>query len=292
MIVSDITLFNTLTAALDGTASQIQLSEQQLSTGRRVNQPSDDPAAYAQTEVLSQQSSAITNDVSIADQVQSQLSTVDNVLSSAGNALDSAVQLATQGADATTSTSQMADLGKEVNALLSQMIGLANSQYDGSYVFSGDKVLTAPYSAAGIYSGGTNGNSVELSDGTSMQVNFNGQLIFGDATTGPIGALSALAAALNAGNKTAVATTLPQLQASIQQIATARAGIGTTINTASAEATNGNSNLVTLSAAINNVSGTDIAKTTLLFQEQSVQQQALVSLGSELNKIPLIDILA
>jgi flagellar hook-associated protein 3 FlgL len=292
MIVSDITLFDTLTAALDGTASQIQLSEQQLSTGRRVNQPSDDPAAYAETEVLSQQSSAITNDVSIANQVQSQLSTIDNVLSSAGNALDSAVQLATQGADATTSTSQMADLGKEVNALLSQTIGLANSQYDGSYVFGGDKVLTAPYSATGIYSGGTNGNSAVLSDGTSMQVNFNGQLIFGDATTGPIGALSALAAALNAGNKTAVAATLPQLQASIQQIATARAGIGTTINTALAEATNGNSNLVTLTAAINNVSGTDIAKTTLLFQEQSVQQQALVSLGSELSKIPLIDILA
>jgi flagellar hook-associated protein 3 FlgL len=292
MIVSDITLFNDLTAALDATASQIQLSEQQLATGRRVNQPSDDPAAYAQAEVLSQQSSAITNDVSIANQVQSQLSTVDNVLAGASNALDSAVQLATQGADGTTSTSQMADLGQEVNALLSQMISLANSQYNGAYVFSGDNVLTAPYSAAGVYSGGANSNSVVLSDGTSMQVNFNGQSIFGDATTGPIGTLTALAAALNSGNKAAVAATLPQLQASIQQIASARAGIGTTIDTASADATNGNSILVTLTTAINNVSGADIAQAISSFQEQSVQQQALVSLGSELNKIPLINILA
>ena len=292
MIVSDITLFDTLTAALDGTASQIRLTEQQLATGRRVNQPSEDPAAYAQAEVLSQQSSAITNDVSIANQVQSQLSTVDNALSGASNALDSAVQLATQGADATISTSQMADLGQQVNALRSQMISLANSQYNDAYVFSGDNVLTAPYSAAGAYSGGTNSNAVVLSDGTSMQVNFNGQAIFGDATTGPIGTLTALAAALNSGNKVAVAATLPQLQASIQQIATARAGIGTTINTASAEATNGNSILVTLMAAINNVSGADIAKTISLFQEQSVQQQALVSMGSELSKMPLINILA
>jgi flagellar hook-associated protein 3 FlgL len=125
-----------------------------------------------------------------------------------------------------------------------------------------------------------------------MQLNFNGQSIFGDATTGPIGTLTALAAALNAGNQSAVAATLPQLQAAIQQIATARAGIGTTIDTASAEATNGNSNLVTLASAINNVSGTDIAKTALLFQEQNVQQQALVNLGSELSKLPLINILA
>jgi flagellar hook-associated protein 3 FlgL len=292
MIVSDITLFNTLTTALDQTANQIQLTEQQLATGQRVNQPSDDPAAYAQTEVLSQQSSAITNDVSVATQAQNQLSTIDSALSSAGNALDSAVQLATQGADATVSTSQMADLGQEVNGLLAQMIGIANTQYDGAYVFSGDQVLTAPYSTAGVYSGGTNTNSVVLSDGTSMQLNFNGQSILGDATTGPIGALTALAAALNAGNQSAVAATLPQLQAAIQQIATARAGIGTTIDTASAEATNGNNNLVTLAAAINNVSGTDIAETAMLFKEQTTQQQALVSLSSELSQLPLVNILA
>jgi flagellar hook-associated protein 3 FlgL len=292
MVVSNISLFNTLTSALDQTANQIQLSEQQLATDQRVSQPSDDPAAYAQTEVLSQQSSAITNDVSIATQAQSQLSTIDGTLSSAGNLLDSAVQLATQGADSTVSTSQMADLGQEVNGLLTQMIGMGNTQYDGAYVFSGDQVLTAPYSAAGDYSGGTNTNSVVLSDGTSMQLNFNGQSIFGDATTGPIGALTALAAALNSGDQSAVAATLPQLQSAIQQIATARAGIGTTMDTASAEATNGNSNLTTLAAAINNVSGTDVAKTTLLFQEQTTQQQALVSLSSELSQLPLVNILA
>jgi flagellar hook-associated protein 3 FlgL len=156
MIVSDITLFNTLSTALDQTANQIQVTEQQLATGQRVNQPSDDPAAYAQTEVLSQQSSAITNDVSVATQAQSQLSTIDSALSSTGNALDSAVQLATQGADATVSTSQMADLGQEVNGLLAQVIGIANTQYDGAYVFSGDQVLTVPFNAAGVYSGGTN----------------------------------------------------------------------------------------------------------------------------------------
>jgi flagellar hook-associated protein 3 FlgL len=292
MIVSDITLFNTLTTALDQTANQIQLSEQQLATGRSVNQPSDDPAAYAQTEVLSQQSSAITNDVSIATQAQNQLSTIDGALASAGNALDSAVQLATQGADATISTSQMADLGQEVNGLLEQVIGSSNTQYNGAYVFSGDQVLTTPFSAAGAYSGSTNTNSVVLSDGTSMQLNFNGQSIFGDATTGPIGALTSLAAALNAGDQSEVAAALPQLQTAIQQIATTRAGIGTTMDTASAETTNGNSNLTTLAAAINNVSGTDIANTALLFQQQSVQQQALVSLASQLSNLPLVNILA
>jgi flagellar hook-associated protein 3 FlgL len=292
MIVSDISLFSGLTTALDATASQLQLTEQQLSTGRSVNQPSDDPAAYAQTELLSQQSSAITNDIAIANQAQSQLSTVDNALSDVSNALDSAVQLATQGADGSISTSQMTDLGQEAQGLLAQTVESANTQYNGAYVFGGDQVLTAPYSSAGTYSGDTNANSVVLSDGTSMQLTFNGQSVFGDLTTGPIGALTALVTALNASDKSAVAAALPQLQASIQQIAATRAAIGTTMNNASAEVSNGNNTLTTLTAESNDVSGTNIAQTALLFQEQSAQQQALVNLGSEMSQLPLINILA
>lgn len=292
MVVSDISLFNYLTSALDNTSSQLQLTEQQTATGLRVNQPSDDPAAYAEAKLLSQQESAANNDISVASQAQDQLSTIDNALSGVTNALDSAIQQATQGADSTISTTQMAALGQAVTGLLAQVIGVGNTRYNGAYVFGGDQVLNTPYSATGVYSGDSQSNSVTLSDGTSMQLSFNGQSIFGDATTGAIGTLTALAAALNAGDKSAVAAALPQLQTAIQQVAGARAAIGSTMNAASAEVSDGNNNLVSLQSAVSDVSGADIAKTAMLFQEQSVEQQALVSLGSELSKMPLVNILA
>jgi flagellar hook-associated protein 3 FlgL len=292
MTISDISLFSSLASALDNTASELQLTEQQISTGKSVNQPSDNPAAFAESELLTEQQSAVTNDVSIATQAQNQLSTTGSALTSTANALDSAIQLATQGADSTLNASQMQALGATVSGLLSQVIGLANTQYDGAYVFSGDQVLSQPFSATGVYSGDSNSNSVTLSDGTSIQLTFDGQSIFGDATTGAIGTLTTLVSALNAGDKSAVSAALPQLQTSLQQIATASTAIGTTTDTASAEVTNGNSTLTALAGDINNVSGTDIAQATMLFQEQSVQQQALVSLGSELSKMPLINILA
>ncbi|HJU09814.1 MAG TPA: hypothetical protein VJ728_03005 [Candidatus Binataceae bacterium] len=292
MVVSDISLFNYLTSALDNTSSQLQLTEQQTATGLRVNQPSDDPAAYAEAKLLSQQESATNSDISVASQAQDQLSTIDNALSGVTNALDSAIQQATQGADSTISTTQMAALGQAVTGLLAQVIGVGNTRYNGAYVFGGDQVLNTPYSATGVYSGDSQSNSVTLSDGTSMQLSFNGQSIFGDATTGAIGTLTALAAALNAGDKSAVAAALPQLQTAIQQVAGARAAIGSTMNAASAEVSDGNNNLVSLQSAVSDVSGADIAKTAMLFQEQSVEQQALVSLGSELSKMPLVNILA
>jgi flagellar hook-associated protein 3 FlgL len=185
----------------------------------------------------------------------------------------------------------MSALGQAVNGLLNQLIGIGNTQYAGAYVFAGDQVLSTPYSASGAYSGDSNSNSAILSGGTSLQLTFNGQAIFGDTTTGAIGTLTALANALNSGNQSAVAATLPQLQTALQQIAMAQSALGTTMNSASAETTNGNNQLTTLSSAISNVSQTDVAQAAVTVNEQLLQEQALVSLGSDLSRIPLINIL-
>ena len=63
MSVADLTLFNGLASSLDNTTSAMQTLAQQLGTGKRVNQPSDDPTAFASSELLSQQQSVVTNDV-------------------------------------------------------------------------------------------------------------------------------------------------------------------------------------------------------------------------------------
>jgi flagellar hook-associated protein 3 FlgL len=292
MPISNISLFNSLALALNNNANQLQATEQEISTGKSVNQPSANPAAYAESELLTDQQSALTNDVSLATQAQDQLNTISSALTSTANALDSAIQSATQGADATISSSQMQDLGQTVSGLLSQVISLANTQYSGSYVFGGDQVLTQPYSATGTYSGDANGNSVQLSDGTSLQLTFDGQSIFGDSTTGVIGTLTSLVSALNAGNKSAVAATLPQLQSALQEIATASDNVGTSASAAANTITNGNNNLTTLASDINDVSGTNVAQAATQFQAEDTQQQALVALGSELSQMPLINILA
>jgi flagellin-like hook-associated protein FlgL len=64
-----------------------------MATGKSVNQPSDDPTAYAQTELLEQQQSAITNDVALATQAQSQLTTINGALSQASDILNSAIRM-------------------------------------------------------------------------------------------------------------------------------------------------------------------------------------------------------
>jgi flagellin-like hook-associated protein FlgL len=121
---------------------------------------------------------------------------------------------------------------------------------------------------------------------------FNGQSIFGDSASGTIGALTALQAALNSGSQAAVAATLTQLQAAVTQIAQVRSGIGATMNNASNETNTGNSNIISLTSSINTATGLDVAKAAASLQELNLQEQALVSLGSDLGKLPLINVLA
>jgi flagellar hook-associated protein 3 FlgL len=292
MSVPDLSLFSSLAYSLDNSTANLQQIEQQIATGKQVLQPSDNPTAYAASQVLSAQQSAVSNDLVLAQQVQAQLTTADGALANVGNAINSALSIATQGASATTSPSAMATLGAQVQSILSQVIGEANSQYGGSYLFAGNQVQAAPYDSSGNYIGDNGSNSVTFSNGNQVQTNFDGQSIFGNTGSGLIGTLTALASALNGGNQAAVAAALPQLQTALTNLATSRGNLGINLQTANNLITNATDQSTSLQASISNLTGVDIARAAANEQETLLQQQALVSLGSDLGKIPLVNILA
>lgn len=292
MGVSDLSIFSSLAFGLDNATSNLQQVEQELATGKSVSQPSDNPTAFASSQVLSAQESAVSNDLVLGQQVQSQLSTASNALSNVSTSIDSAISIATQGADSSISTTEMATLGTQVQSILQQVIGAANSQYGGSYLFAGNQVQAPPYDSNGNYNGDTGSNFVTFSDGTKVQTNLDGSAIFGNATTGLIGTLTSLASALDSGNKTAVAAALPQLQTNLAGIAAANGSLGISLNSVSSLVSNATNQSTTLQSSISNLVDADVPQAAAKEQETLLQQQALISLGSGLNNLPLVNILA
>ncbi len=292
MGVSDLSLFNSLAYSLNNTSSNLQEIEQQIATGKQVVVPSDNPTEYAASQVLGAQQSAVSNDLVLAQQVQAQLNTADGALSNVGNAIDSAISVATEGASATTTASTMTTLGAQVQSILQQVIGQANSQYGGSYLFAGNQVQAAPYNSSGTYAGDSGTNSVTFSNGNQVQTNFDGQAIFGDTNSGLIGTLTSLASALDSGNQAAVSAALPQLQTALANLASAQGNLGINLQTANNLVTDGTTQSTTLQTQISNLVGVNVAQAATTEQELVLQQQALVSMGSGLAQIPLINILA
>jgi flagellar hook-associated protein 3 FlgL len=292
MSISDLTMFNSLAYSISAVEENLQQSQIALATGKQINQPSDNPTAWEQSALMTGRESAMSNDVTLAGSVQTRLAGADSALNQAENAVNAAIVTATQGSDATVSTAQMQSLAQSVQGMLSEVIDAANIQQLGSYIFSGTQTLTQPYSASGVYAGNAGSNSVTFSDGTSLQETFNGQAIFGDNTSGAIGALTSLVSALSAGNKAGVAAALPALQSALQQLATARTALGATMNRLQTLVTNTNGEIISVKSAQSNLVDANVAQLAANVQEQLLQENALISLASGFSKIPLVNVLA
>lgn len=164
-------------------ARREQLSEQ-LSSGLRVRNPSDDPVSAARiiqaNSELRTNSQFLTNLERVGDQLQ----TVDGSLNQAIIVIQRAQALATQGANFTQTAATRAAMASEVSGLIEQMLTIANTSFGGRYVFAGGADGAQPFLADSaspsgvIYRGDTAQRSLAFPGGAQSPVGIDGQTIF------------------------------------------------------------------------------------------------------------------
>ena len=140
MRIATSTLYGEQSASIDNLYATYQNQGQQLSTGKSLNVPSDDPTVIAQDLGVRADNSVQTQLGKNYTGLANQLTTVDGALSNLTSALQSARNLVVEGASDTVNASQRADLGTQMNQILQEVIGFANTQYNGTYVFGGTSV--------------------------------------------------------------------------------------------------------------------------------------------------------
>ncbi len=150
MRIATSTVYDNQSTSIDNLYATYQQEGQQLSTGKSLNVPSDNPTVIAQDI-------AVRNDNSVTTQVEknltdlnNQLTAVDGSLSSLTNILQSARSLAIEGASDTINPSQRTAIAAQVDQLLQETVGLANTQYAGKYVFAGTAVPTSQQLVQGV----------------------------------------------------------------------------------------------------------------------------------------------
>ena len=139
------TISENFLANLGTLQQQMALTQEQLSSGKRINRPSDNPGALP--DVLQLES-----DLSRVNQVSQNLSNVTGAVNTAESALQSATTLLNQvttlgeqGANSTTTAAQRSALAQQVQQSLAQMVSISQTTFDGQYVFGGDNPTQAPY---------------------------------------------------------------------------------------------------------------------------------------------------
>ncbi|MGD0096759.1 MAG: flagellar hook-associated protein FlgL [Terracidiphilus sp.] len=158
-------------------------AEQQVSTGLRVNQLSDDPAASANMVVSLAESANIDQYTSNVNSVLPRMQATGSALSSIVSSLNSAITLGTSGANSDLQTDQKQAIAAEVQSDLSSVIAQANTEFNGVYVFGGSETTTPPFVAASTTynsSQGSVGNPLT----TSTALTAGSITTISDATTG------------------------------------------------------------------------------------------------------------
>jgi flagellar hook-associated protein 3 FlgL len=209
---------------------------QELSTGRRVNLPSDDPAAEAAMIGENSQSAAVDQYTANSDSLTNVLGTANSTLQSVVTLLQQAVSLGVEGASSVNSQTDLNSLANEVSSIQSQVVSLANTSFAGQYLFAGTATGSAPYVADAAnpnqidYVGNSQQNKVQIGTGLSAAANLPGSSIFSQPGANVFGALQSLVTALQSGNTTSIATAQASVSNSLNSVDTAQGFYGNTLD--------------------------------------------------------------
>jgi flagellar hook-associated protein 3 FlgL len=271
-------------AAIQQSESSLQTALQQVSTGKSVTVPSDNPAASADMVQNTIETADVDQYTQNVSSVLSTVQTADAALSSVVSSLTKAVSLGTEGANGTNSAANQQAIATQVQGILSSVVAQANLSYQGAYVFGGTANTTVPYtadptSASGYaYNGNSGVNSVQVGDQLSVQVNLPGSEVFSNASADVLGSLSSLVTALQSGNAASIGTATAAVSSAMSYVSQQRVIYGNAESQVNAQETYLQQETVNLSTQATSLVGVNMAQAaTTLSQAETDNNAALAA---------------
>ena len=280
---------------LVGSLDQTQATEQQLtsemSSGVRVTSLSKDPVAAGENVLLLNQMQRDDSFTQSSSLVQGQLQVADSAFGSVVSQLTSAISVATAANNGTMNASNLKSVSNQIAGIRDEIMGLANTSYQGQYIFAGGKTSTAPFTlssgsspASTTYTGDQNVNSLQTPNGQSIQLNVPGNQIF-DAGGGNsvFAALNSLVADFASGTPsgTSVADTI-SLGNALNYVSQQRVVIDNSLTRLTAATDSVASEKTQLTGAQTNLMQADVAQVATQLSLSETQQTALEAVIAQL----------
>ncbi len=286
-----------LLAALNQSEQAEQEATLEISSGKSVNKPSDNPTAAAMLIENNDQATLNAGYLQDLSTVNGALSAASSTLSSVQTALQQAISLGVEGANGTLSTSDQAAIVAQLQGIQSQLISLANTSYEGNYLFGGTVTSKPPYVANSVdpsgvtYNGNTDVNSVSVGAGYQIQMNQPGSQLFSASGNNMFLAVNQLIQALQSNS--GVETAVNALSAASSYLSTQSVFYGNAMDQVQSETTYQDAAKLQIAQQQSSLGGVDLATAANeLSQDQTDTQAALEAIskisqnGSLFNYLP------
>lgn len=181
MRVTNRMLANNFLGDMRTNLTNLQKLQTQLSTGKEISKPSDDPFKVSRSMQLSSQISANEQYNNNIKDTSNWLDATDTALNQLTNNLQRVRELVVSAGNAAYGSDERQAIKDELNQRIEEISQVLNTNFDGKYLFGGTKVTSKPLGTktdvngnSVIYQSGKNGT--ELFDGSTDEANVNDQI--------------------------------------------------------------------------------------------------------------------
>jgi flagellar hook-associated protein 3 FlgL len=289
-----------LVVSLGSLSASQQKIAQQMATGLRLTSLADDPLAAGQNETLTSAINQMDSFVKTVSNVSNRMQAADTALSSTVTALTNALSLATAGANSTLTPTQLKSIAEELTSIRDSVLSLANSSYQGNYLFAGTATASQPFTlddstspATVTYSGDVASQTVTTTTGQQLATSVPGSKLFGTGTANDVfSALNTLIADFDTGvaSPTAAAD-LSTLHDSLSNLSQQRIILDSSMARLSAAGTYASTQETDLQVAQGTLVSSDTASLATQLSAVTTQRSALLSTIAIVEKGSLFDYL-
>jgi flagellar hook-associated protein 3 FlgL len=184
MRITQSMMSNRMLSNLSNSYSDLNKYSEQLSSGKKITKPSDDPVVATKGMSYRTEVRDVEQYKRNLSEAQTWIDNSDSALSNATSALQRIRELAVQASNGTYEEGQRGNIAQEVDQLKEQLASIANTQINEKYIFNGSATDTAPVvineDGSATVDFNTNAVSLTLSKGVEVKVNVDGENVFGE----------------------------------------------------------------------------------------------------------------
>lgn len=276
---------------LQTAASRLAALQAQMSSGRQIQRPSDDPAGTGRALQLRGEVKRNTQYGANATDALGWLTTTDTAYSQIVAQVQKARTLVVQALNTGTDTGQAASaLADQVDAIRTSILGLANAQYNGRPVFGGTTPGAVAYDSSGTYVGDDGTVARAVGAGSTVQINQTGPQAFGAPGNDLFALLSSISSTMRTDPST-LGSALDDLSSAITTIGDAQATEGAAYQRVQTAQQALQSSSVDLSSQLSQLQDIDLASMAVQVSTANVTYQAALQTTANVRQMSLLEFL-
>jgi len=290
-ITSDIA-YNNLLRDIERISERMSTTQTQISSGKKLNKPSDDPVAVSDVIRIQAEQGEIKQYQDNLATAKSRLNFADATLQGVETMIERVRNLALSSLSDLTNANLHTP---EISGLRDQLLTAANSTIDGQFMFAGSNVDSPAYTQASngtvTYNGNSDAVRVQIGRAATLQVGVPGSDIF-SGTVDVFATVQNLMTAMNSGDKAGIAAEVTKLEQFSSVVSSALGKVGGLVNVAQSVDSELTQYSLGRTEQRSRLEDTDLAAALTDYTQAETALKATTAVGARISNISILDYLS